>query len=60
MELKRFRISQEGQEYAMSIILLGERVKLESLEASFPGAPIYCRTYTVDELTNESRIFQKV
>ena len=60
MEPKRFRISQDGQEYAMAIKLLGERVKLEAVDASVPGAPIYCRTYTVDELANESRFFQMV
>ena len=60
MEPKRFRISQDGQEYAMAIKLLGERVKLECVDASVPGAPIYCRTYTVDELANESRFFQMV
>lgn len=60
MEPKRFRISQDGQEYAMQIKLLGERVKLECVDASVPGAPIYCRTYTVDELANESRFFQMV
>ena len=60
MEPKRFRISQDGQEYAMAIKLLGERVKLECVDASVPGAPIYCRTYTVDELASESRFFQMV
>ena len=60
MEPKRFRISQDGQEFAMQIKLLGERVKLECVDASVPGAPIYCRTYTVDELANESRFFQMV
>ena len=60
MEPKRFRISQDGQEYAMAIKLLGERVKIECVDASVPGAPIYCRTYTVDELANESRFFQMV
>ena len=60
MEPKRFKISQDGQEYAMAIKLLGERVKLECVDASVPGAPIYCRTYTVDELANESRFFQMV
>jgi hypothetical protein len=60
MEPKRFRISQDGQEYAMAIKLLGERVKLECVDASVPGAPIYCRTYTVDELANESRFFQMI
>jgi hypothetical protein len=60
MEPKRFRISQDGQEYAMAIKLLGERIKLECVDASVPGAPIYCRTYTVDELANESRFFQMV
>lgn len=60
MEPKRFRISQDGQEYAMAIKLLGERVKVECVDASVPGAPIYCRTYTVDELANESRFFQMV
>ena len=60
MEPKRFRISQDGQEFAMAIKLLGERVKLECVDASVPGAPIYCRTYTVDELANESRFFQMV
>ena len=54
MEPKRFRISQDGQEYAMAIKLLGERVKLECVDAS------YCRTYTVDELASESRFFQMV
>ena len=60
MEPKRFRISQDGQEYAMAIKLLGERVKIECVDASVPGAPIYCRTYTVDELANESRFFQMI
>ena len=60
MEPKRFRISQDGQEYALAIKLLGERVKLECVDASVPGAPIYCRTYTVDELSAESRFFQMV
>ena len=60
MEPKRFRISQDGNEYAMAIKLLGERVKLECVDASVPGAPIYCRTYTVDELASESRFFQMV
>ena len=60
MEPKRFRISQDGQEFAMAIKLLGERIKLECVDASVPGAPIYCRTYTVDELANESRFFQMV
>ena len=60
MEPKRFRISQDGQEFAMAIKLLGERVKLECVDAGVPGAPIYCRTYTVDELANESRFFQMV
>ena len=60
MEPKRFRISQDGQEYALAIKLLGERVKLECVDASVPGAPIYCRTYTVDELASESRFFQMV
>ena len=60
MEPKRFRISQDGQDYAMAIKLLGERVKLECVDASVPGAPIYCRTYTVDELSSESRFFQMV
>ena len=60
MEPKRFRISQNGQEYAMAIKLLGERVKIECVDASVPGAPIYSRTYTVDELANESRFFQMV
>ena len=60
MEPKRFRISQDGQEFAMAIKLLGERVKIECVDASVPGAPIYCRTYTVDELANESRFFQMV
>jgi len=60
MEPKRFRISQDGQEFALAIKLLGERVKLECVDASVPGAPIYCRTYTVDELANESRFFQMV
>jgi hypothetical protein len=44
----------------MAIKLLGERVKIECVDASVPGAPIYCRTYTVDELANESRFFQMV
>ena len=60
MEPKRFRIYQDGNEYAMAIKLLGERVKLECVDASVPGAPIYCRTYTVDELASESRFFQMV
>jgi hypothetical protein len=60
MEPKRFRISQDGQDFAMAIKLLGERVKIECVDASVPGAPIYCRTYTVDELANESRFFQMV
>ena len=60
MEPKRFRISQDGNEYAMAIKLLGERVKLECVDSSVPGAPIYCRTYTVDELASESRFFQMV
>ena len=60
MEPKRFRISQDGQEFAMAIKLLGERVKVECVDASVPGAPIYCRTYTVDELASESRFFQMV
>ena len=60
MEPKRFRISQDGNEYALAIKLLGERVKLECVDASVPGAPIYCRTYTVDELASESRFFQMV
>ena len=60
MEPKRFRISQDGQEYAMAIKLLGERIKVECVDASVPGAPIYCRTYTIDELANESRFFQMV
>ena len=60
MEPKRFRISQDGQEFAMAIKLLGERVKVECVDASVPGAPIYCRTYTIDELANESRFFQMV
>ena len=60
MEPKRFRISQDGQEYAMAIKLLGERVKIECVDASVPGAPIYSRTYTVDELASESRFFQMV
>ena len=60
MEPKRFRISQDGNEFAMAIKLLGERVKLECVDAGVPGAPIYCRTYTVDELASESRFFQMV
>ena len=60
MEPKGFRICQDGQEYAMAIKLLGERVKLECVDSSVPGAPIYCRTYTVDELASESRFFQMV
>ena len=60
MEPKRFRISQDGQDFSMAIKLLGERVKLECVDASVPGAPIYCRTYTVDELANASRFFQMV
>ena len=60
MEPKRFRISQDGQDFSMAIKLLGERVKIECVDASVPGAPIYCRTFTVDELANESRFFQMV
>ena len=48
MEPKRFRISQDGQDFSMAIKLLGERVKIECVDASVPGAPIYCRTFTVD------------
>ena len=36
MEPKRFRISQDGNEYAMAIKLLGERVKLECVDSVFP------------------------
>ena len=60
MEPKRFWISQDGQDFAMGIKLLSERIKLEVVDASVPRTPIYCRTYTLDELANESRFFQMV
>ena len=60
MEPKRFRISQDGNEYAMAIKLLGERVKLECVDPGGRRAIIKSRTYTVDELASESRFFQMV
>ena len=57
MEPKRFHINQDGIEYAMAIKLLGERVKVEAVDSSAPGMPIYSQTFTLEELCQLANYF---
>ena len=57
MEPKRFHINQDGVEYAMAIKLLGERVKVEAVDSSAPGMPIYSQTFTLEELCQLANYF---
>lgn len=57
MEAQRYQVTQDDQDYIVSIAVIGDKITLECQDNNIPSTPIYGKDYTLYELRSYSKIF---
>lgn len=57
MEAQRYQVTQDDQDYIVSVAVIGDKITLECQDNNTPSTPIYGKDYTLYELRQYSKIF---
>ena len=57
MEAQRYQVTQDDQDYIVSVAVIGDKITLECQDNNMPSNPIYGKDYTLNELHQYSKIF---
>ncbi len=57
MEAQRYQVTQDDQDYIVSVAVIGDKITLECQDNNIPSTPIYGKDYTLYELRSYSKIF---
>jgi hypothetical protein len=57
MEAQRYQVTQDDQDYIVSVAVIGDKITLECQDNNLPSTPIYGKDYTLYELRSYSKIF---